>query len=127
MPKTLRPGPGKIVVKPFPPEQQLDVGGGAKLWLISDVKNEGIIGEVIANHGQDYIEDGRRVSPDYKVGAVVVIGKYTGTKLSVDRETVIVVPEQSIIAEILDEPDLLPPPAPESGPGDPSAESDGPA
>jgi chaperonin GroES len=113
--RRIKPGPGRILVEPFARDEQLDVGDGKKLWVIQDTSSEGIMGTVVGVHGQPYLQDGVQHDGDYKVGDVVIVGKFTGTRLSVDRKTFLVVPETSVLAELINEPDQ-PDPAP-SNPG----------
>jgi co-chaperonin GroES (HSP10) len=83
--------------------------------VISDSKNEGILATVIANHGKPFLDDGRPVTSGYEPGAVVLIGKYTGTKVTINREEHIVLAESSVIAEFIEESDDPAEPSPSGG------------
>lgn len=94
------PGPGRIAVRMMKGGQEIDIGGGKKLWIADHQKMEGNLGEVVGTCGR-YLKDGQEVEPNYKIGDVVVFGKYTGTEVQIDREAVIVCYDDDILCEIL--------------------------
>lgn len=97
----LLPGPGKLVVEPLPTSQELDIGGGKKLWLAGD-NRDAIMATVVAVCDR-YSADGEEREPQYAKGAIVLIGKFVGTKVTIDRtRELIVVAESAIVAELVE-------------------------
>ena len=105
MSKTIiKPGPGKIAVKPVANEYRSSAG----LWVPESVTHEGHLGEVVATCGPYMTDNGQRIDPDYKVGETVVFGKYNGTELRIDRETYYILRESDILASLEQELDAQP-------------------
>ena len=101
MNKILYPGPGRIVVEPLPTSQEHDLGNGTKLWLPRESWGEAIIAKVVGIHGK-YLKDGEEVESQYALGTTVIIGKHTGTKLTIDRRDFVVITESSVVAELVE-------------------------
>ncbi len=56
-------------------------------------------GEVIAV-GAGKIEDGKRIPLDVKTGDRVLIGKYTGTDITIDDQEYLILREEEILAKV---------------------------
>jgi co-chaperonin GroES (HSP10) len=56
-------------------------------------------GEVIAV-GSGRIEDGKRIPLDVKPGDRVLIGKYTGTDITIDDQEYLILREEEILAKV---------------------------
>jgi len=92
----IKPGPGKIAVKPVANEFHTSSG----LWVPESVTHEGHLGEVVAVSEAWMTDAGVRIDPDYKVGETVVFGKYNGTELRIERETYYILREADILASL---------------------------
>jgi chaperonin GroES len=56
-------------------------------------------GEVMAV-GAGKIEDGKRIPLDVKVGDRILIGKYTGTDITIDDQEYLILREEEILAKV---------------------------
>jgi chaperonin GroES len=98
---TIRPGPGRIAILPMDSSHEHKVPGtDTKLWIPSSASHEGLIGKVVAVCGKYVADSGVQFDPNYDVGDLVVIGKFTGTRLNVGRETYTILHESDVLASI---------------------------
>jgi chaperonin GroES len=101
--RTIKPGPGRIAIKRITGDGRYDIGNGKFLYLAQNPNNEGVLGEVVAVCDPYYAEGTtQRIEPDYKVGDVVLVGKWTGTEVSVDRDSWLIISEQNILCELIE-------------------------
>lgn len=105
----IRPGPGKIAVKKLDLSQEIPVlrfdGSKTRLHVVSSESTEGIIAEVVFN-AKPWIEEGldRVHNPEYDIGDIVVIGRWTGTKLNINREEYIILREEDVLCSLSEKP-----------------------
>lgn len=93
----LKPGPGRIAVREMSGSQVTESG----LWLPEAREgSEGHMGEVVATC-EPYTKDGVVMYPDYNVGDVVIFGRYTGTRVTVDRDSVVIMYDDDVLLELL--------------------------
>ncbi len=70
------------------------------LYLPETAQGErGTCGRVIATCA-DYSKDGQEYEPLFKVGDVLVFGKYTGTTVTVNRHKVIILREVDVLCRV---------------------------
>jgi chaperonin GroES len=102
MPRTvLRPGPGRIAVEPIDPSQEYKVPGtDLRLWIPTSATHEGLIGRVVAVSAPYQSDAGVEFDSNYKIGDLVIVGKFTGTKVNIGRETYTVLFEKDVLASI---------------------------
>lgn len=55
-------------------------------------------GEILAVGPGKLSEQGERIAPDVKAGDKVLYGKYSGTEVTVDGETVLILRESDVLA-----------------------------
>ena len=86
----------RVVVKNIPAEETLASG----LVIPDTAKEKPQQGEVIAVGPGRLDDDGKRVTPEVKVGDVVLYAKYTGTDVKLDQTEYLVLSEKDILAKI---------------------------
>jgi chaperonin GroES len=92
----ITPGPGRVAVQIIEASQRTQTG----LWLPETSRDgDGHIGEVVAVC-KPYIDDTILREPDYKVGDIIVFGKYTGSTVAVGRVQVVIMYERDVLAEL---------------------------
>jgi len=102
----IRPGPGRIAVVALDPSQEHKIPGTElSLWIPTSSHNEGLIGKVVAVCEPYQSDSGVSFAPNYSIGQIIVVGKFTGTRLNVGRETYTILFEKDVLAEVVtDEP-----------------------
>jgi chaperonin GroES len=85
----------RVVVKPL--EEAETMRGG--LYIPDTAKEKPQQGEIIAV-GPGRVEDGKRVPMEVKVGDKVLYGKYSGTEVTLDGETRLILRESDVLAVI---------------------------
>lgn len=85
----------RVVVKPL--EEAETMRGG--LYIPDTAKEKPQQGEIIAV-GPGRYEDGKRVPLEVKVGDKVLYGKYSGTEVTLDGETRLILRESDVLAVI---------------------------
>lgn len=90
----LKPLADRVVVKPL--EQEEKTKGG--IVLPDTAKEKPQEGEVIAVGPGRLLDDGKRAAPEVKVGDRVLFAKYSGTEVTLDGETYLVLRESDILA-----------------------------
>lgn len=96
------PSPGKIVVK----LEEVQTKTKSGIILVSNAHEPpptvgtitAVAPEAEANWDMD---EGEEVQPYYKVGDVVVFGKFVGSRLRVDRDTFIILREGDVLAVLV--------------------------
>lgn len=93
---TVKPASGKIAIRPWD-DPERSKGG---LWLVHN-PNEAkpVVGEVIAIC-EPYAVDGQPYDPLFKVGDIVVFGKYSGSEVKIGRTSVIILKEIDILCTL---------------------------
>lgn len=84
----------KILVKRIAEEEKM-VGG---IVIPDTAKEKPQQGEVIAVGPGRVTRDGRRIPPEVKEGDKVLLGKYSGTEVTIDDEEYVFVDEEDILA-----------------------------
>ncbi|MCC6928643.1 MAG: co-chaperone GroES [Gemmatimonadaceae bacterium] len=85
----------RVVVKPL--EEAETMRGG--LYIPDTAKEKPQQGEIVAV-GPGRYEDGKRVPLDVQVGNRVLYGKYSGTEVTVDGDSLLILRESDILAII---------------------------
>lgn len=99
----VRPGAGRVLIRVLPESEDYTIPGtGIRLWLPHPSSHEGFTGE-IAVECAPYIDanTGAEFKAQYAKGAIVVVGKYTGTSLTLNRDLYKVCREQDIVCEVV--------------------------
>lgn len=84
----------KILVKRITEEEQM-VGG---IIIPDTAKEKPQQGEVIAVGPGRVTSDGKRIPPEVKQGDKVLLGKYSGTEVTINDEEYVFVDEEDILA-----------------------------
>jgi hypothetical protein len=107
VPEKLKPGPGRMIVEPLGLSEEYKLDDGTLLYLPHGTgKDDALICKVVGVYDKPYAENGMLIDgSEYALGTMVVIGKYTGTRLILNRKEVIVVPIHSVVAELVSEPE----------------------
>ncbi|HNV74997.1 MAG: co-chaperone GroES [Gemmatimonadetes bacterium] len=85
----------RVVVKPL--EEAETMRGG--LYIPDTAKEKPQQGEIVAV-GPGRFEDGKRVPLDVQVGNRVLYGKYSGTEVTVEGDSLLILRESDILAII---------------------------
>ncbi|MDE3152412.1 MAG: co-chaperone GroES [Gemmatimonadota bacterium] len=85
----------RVVIKPMEETEQMRGG----LYIPDTAKEKPQQGEIVAV-GPGKFEEGKRVPMEVKVGDKVLYGKYSGTEVTVDGETVLILRESDILAVV---------------------------
>ena len=83
----------RVVIKPMEEAEQMRGG----LYIPDTAKEKPQQGEIIAV-GPGRFEKDKRVPMEVKVGDKVLYGKYSGTEVTVDGETVLILRESDVLA-----------------------------
>lgn len=89
----LKPGPGRISVRCVDRAEMSPGGIYIPETAAPDKPSVGIVAAVC----DPYLVDDLPMEPIYKVGTIVVFGRYTGTKIQVGREHFIVMKENDVL------------------------------
>jgi chaperonin GroES len=85
----------RVAIRPL--EETETMRGG--LYIPDTAKEKPQQGEIIAA-GPGRIEKGARVPMELKVGDRVLYGKYSGTEVTIDDETFLIIKEADVLAKI---------------------------
>ncbi len=85
----------RVVIKPL--EEAETMRGG--LYIPDTAKEKPQQGEIVAV-GPGRIEDGKRIPLDVAVGNRVLYGKYSGTEVTVEGDSLLILRESDILAII---------------------------
>ena len=91
----VKPLADRVVVKPL--EDTETMRGG--LYIPDTAKEKPTQGEIVAV-GPGRFEKGERIPMDLKVGDKVLYGKYSGTEVTVDGETYLILRESDVLAVV---------------------------
>ena len=89
----LSPLADRVVVKATEESEQMRGG----LYIPDTAKEKPQQGEVVAV-GPGRFEEGNRVPMDVKVGDKVLYGKYSGTEVTIEGETYLILRESDVLA-----------------------------
>ena len=92
----LRPLDDRIVAKRLEAEEKTSGG----IILPDTAQEKPMKAEVMAVGEGKLLDDGKRVAPDVKVGDTILIGKYSGTDVTVDEVEYVIVREGDIMAKV---------------------------
>lgn len=105
----IEPGPAKIAVEKLEASQEVKVSGtSTKLWVPTSGNHEGLIGRVVAVCKPYSNGNGETFQSNYDIGDMVVVGKYSGTKMDIGRVEYTILREEDVLARLVvteDEPD----------------------
>ncbi len=90
----MKPLGDRVIVKPAAAEEKTKGG----IILPDTAKEKPVIGEVVAVGPGKVTDDGKKVSPEVKVGDKVLYGKYSGTEVTVEGEEYLIMREADIFA-----------------------------
>ena len=90
---TVGPLADRVVVRSLESNEQTRGG----LFIPDTAKEKPQEGEILAV-GPGRFEDGKRVPTEVKVGDKVLFGKYSGTEVVIDGETLLILRESDVLA-----------------------------
>jgi chaperonin GroES len=90
----MKPLADRVVIKPSPAEEKSRGG----IILPDTAKEKPVVGEVVAIGPGKVTDDGKKVSPEVKVGDKVLYGKYSGTEVTIEGEEYLIMREADIFA-----------------------------
>ncbi|MDL1893066.1 co-chaperone GroES [Sphingobacteriales bacterium CHB3] len=90
----MKPLADRVIIKPAAAEEKTKGG----IILPDTAKEKPVIGEVVAVGPGKVTDDGKKVTPEVKVGDKVLYGKYSGTEVTVEGEEYLIMREADIFA-----------------------------
>ena len=90
----IKPLADRVVIKPSAAEEKSRGG----IILPDTAKEKPVVGEVVAIGPGKVTDDGKKVSPEVKVGDKVLYGKYSGTEVTIEGEEYLIMREADIFA-----------------------------
>ncbi len=85
----------RVAIRPLEETEQMRGG----LYIPDTAKEKPQQGEIIAV-GPGRIEKGERVAMELKVGDRVLYGKYSGTEVTLDDDTILIIKESDVLAKL---------------------------
>ncbi len=85
----------RVAIRPLEETEQMRGG----LYIPDTAKEKPQQGEIIAV-GPGRFEKGERVAMELKVGDKVLYGKYSGTEVTIEDETFLIIKESDVLAKI---------------------------
>jgi chaperonin GroES len=85
----------RVAIRPLEETEQMRGG----LYIPDTAKEKPQQGEIIAV-GPGRIEKGQRVPMDLKVGDRVLYGKYSGTEVTIEDDTFLIIKESDVLAKL---------------------------
>ena len=85
----------RVAIRPLEETEQMRGG----LYIPDTAKEKPQQGEIIAV-GPGRIEKGQRVPMDLKVGDKVLYGKYSGTEVTIEDDTFLIIKESDVLAKL---------------------------
>ena len=92
----VKPLADRVVVKALEESEQMRGG----LYIPDTAKEKPQTGEVVAVGPGKFSDDGKRISPEVKVGDRVLYGKYSGTEVTVENEQYLILRESDVLAVV---------------------------
>ena len=90
----IQPLSDRVVVRPLEDGEQMRGG----LYIPDTAKEKPMQGEIIAVGPGRLSDQGERLVPDLKAGDKVLYGKYSGTEVNVDGESLLILRESDVLA-----------------------------
>ena len=90
----IEPLSDRVVVRPLEDEEQMRGG----LYIPDTAKEKPQQGEIMAVGPGKVSDQGERIAPDVKAGDKVLYGKYSGTEVTVDGESYLILRESDVLA-----------------------------
>jgi chaperonin GroES len=91
----LHPLADRVAIRPLEETEQMRGG----LYIPDTAKEKPQQGEIIAV-GPGRVEKGDKVPMELKVGDRVLYGKYSGTEVTLDDDTVLIIKESDVLAKL---------------------------
>jgi chaperonin GroES len=85
----------RVAIRPLEETEQMRGG----LYIPDTAKEKPQQGEIIAV-GPGRVEKGERVPMDLKVGDKVLYGKYSGTEVTIEDDTFLIIKESDVLAKL---------------------------
>ncbi len=93
---TIQPLDDRVLIKPTAPEKKTKQG----IFLPEGAKEKPMDGKVLATGPGKLGDDGKRASINVKKGDTVLYGKYSGTEIEIDGETLVITRESELLGVI---------------------------
>ena len=90
----IQPLHDRVVVRPLDEGEQMRGG----LYIPDTAKEKPQQGEIVAAGPGKVSDQGERLAPDVKAGDKVLYGKYSGTEVTVDGESYLILRESDVLA-----------------------------
>ena len=90
----IKPLHDRVVVRPLEEAEQMRGG----LYIPDTAKEKPQQGEIMAVGPGKVSDQGERIAPDVKAGDKVLYGKYSGTEVTVDGESYLILRESDVLA-----------------------------
>jgi chaperonin GroES len=90
----IKPLGDRVVIKPSPAEEKSKGG----IILPDTAKEKPVIGEIVAVGTGKVTDEGKKLTPEVKVGDKVLYGKYSGTEVMIDGDEYLIMREADIFA-----------------------------
>jgi chaperonin GroES len=90
----IKPLADRVLVKPT--EEKEVVKGG--IIIPDTAKEKPQEGKIVAVGPGKLDDNGKRISPEVKVGDTILYGKYSGTEIKVDEDNYLIMRESDILA-----------------------------
>ena len=90
----IEPLSDRVVVRPLEDDEQMRGG----LYIPDTAKEKPQQGEIMAVGPGKVSDQGSRIAPDVKAGDKVLYGKYSGTEVTVDGESYLILRESDVLA-----------------------------
>ena len=90
----MKPLADRVIIRPSAAEEKTKGG----IILPDTAKEKPVIGEVVAVGPGKVTDDGKKLTPEVKVGDKVLYGKYSGTEVTVEGEEYLIMREADIFA-----------------------------
>jgi len=92
----IRPLEDRILLRPDDAEEKTKSG----IYLPEGAKEKPMTGKVIAAGPGKLNDDGKRTKVSVKKGDTVVYGKYSGTEIEIDDDTLVIVRDSELLGVI---------------------------
>ena len=92
----LKPMADRVVVRPAKQEQTTKSG----IFIPDTVQERPQEGEVVAVGPGRYLNNGKRLNMELKVGDKIIYSKYAGTEIKVEEEDLLVLGTNDVLAKI---------------------------
>jgi chaperonin GroES len=92
----LKPMADRVVVRPAKQEETTKSG----IFIPDTVQERPQEGEVVAVGPGRYLDNGKRLNMELKVGDKIIYSKYAGTEIKVEEEDLLVLGTNDVLAKI---------------------------